>query len=142
MKKNTLMIGLAMVSLDLGLSAAPTTANAKVYSTLTKALRGNWKKHLSWEHNNGKTWEHAYTYVGYKHSFWTGMTQSDTYPETVRYVIGKGHGVYKVHTKTTMGGTQYHVDTMKRTKKSLRLTRYWGGKKSSALYTSHHKAIE
>ncbi|MFC6289117.1 hypothetical protein [Levilactobacillus angrenensis] len=142
MKKNILMIGLAMVSLDLGLSAAPTTANAKVYSTLPKALRGNWKKHLSWEHINGKTWEHAYTYVGYKYSFWTGMTQSDTYPETVRYVIGKGHGVYKVHTKTTIGGTQYHVDTMKRTKKSLRLTSYWGGKKSSALYTSHHKAIE
>ncbi|MCH4123547.1 MAG: hypothetical protein LKH74_00135 [Levilactobacillus sp.] len=142
MNKNILMVSLATVSLGLGLSATPVTANAKVYSTLPKVLRGNWKKHIGWEHANGKRWERAYTYVGYKHSFWTGMTGSDTYPETVRYVIGKGHGIYKVHTKTTIGGTQYHIVTMKRTKKSLRLTRYWGGKKSLARYTSHHKAIE
>lgn len=141
MKKNILMIGLAMISLGLGLSAAPTTANAKVYSTLPKALRGNWKRHIKWNYTNGKRWENAYTYEGKKHVFWTGATQMDTYPATVRYVVGKGHGVYKVHTKTTMGGTQYHVVTMKRTKNSLRLTSYWGGK-SSTLYTSHHKAIQ
>ena len=141
MKKNIVLIGLAVVSLGTSLATTSITASAKVYSTMPKALRGNWKRHLNWEHYKGKAWEHAYTYVGYKHSFYSGMTQADVYPSSVLYVVGKGHGIYKVHTKTTLGGTKYHILTMKRTHHSLRVTSHWGGK-STITYTSHHKAIQ
>ena len=138
MKKHLLVAVLVAVSLGLGVSNTPINAQAKTLSTLPKALRGNWKKHLGWGHYKQSTWEKAYTYVGHKHSFWEGMTQSDTYPSTVRYVISKGHGLYKVHVKTTMGGTSYHVVTMKRTKHTLRVIQNGYG----ITYTSHHKAIE
>lgn len=139
MKKNIVLIGMAMVSLGLGLSTTSITANAKVYSTLPKALRGHWKKHVKWARGSrGERYEVAYTYQGYKHSFCTGMTQSDTEPESVRYVVSKGHGIYKVHTKTTMGGTRYHIDTFKRTKHTLRIKESHGW----LVYNSRHKAVE
>lgn len=140
MKKNIVLANLAILSMGIGLSTTTVTANAKVYSTLPKSLRGNWKKHLRWHRSHGKRWEEAYTYVGYKHTFWTGMSQADTYPETVRYVVSKGHGVYKVHTKTDIGGVKYHVDTFKRTKHTLKIKGSGGW--YATIYNSHHKARE
>lgn len=134
--KKILTIGLGMLSLSLILVTTPVTANAKVYSTLPKALRGNWKRHRSWVYIHGSfAYENADIYHGAKHSFWTGRTQQDTYPEKVRYVVSKGHGIYKVHTTTDMGGIHYHIDTFKRTKNTLRIKGY-------ITFTSHHKAIE
>lgn len=141
MKKNILLLGLVMASLGLGLSVTTVTANAKVYSTLPKALRGNWKKHIKWIRSyNGKRTEAAYTYQGFKHTFWTGEAQADTYRETVRYVVSKGHGVYKVHTKTDIGGVKYHVDTFKRTKHTLKITGNGGW--YAPIYNSRHKVIQ
>ncbi|WP_395390480.1 MULTISPECIES: hypothetical protein [Levilactobacillus] len=61
MKKHLLVAVLAAVSLGLGVSNAPINAQAKTLSTLPKALRGNWKKHLGWGHYKQNTWEKAYT---------------------------------------------------------------------------------